>query len=62
LASLDLTLSPLGATSLFVIAVLAGVNYRRTWKANGPRWQLWLFGGVAGCCLLAVGFIPLEGG
>jgi hypothetical protein len=56
------SLSPLAATALFVIAVLAGVNYRRAWKTEAPRWRLWLFGGVAGACLLALGFLPLETG
>lgn len=62
LASLDLTLSPLAATSLFVIAALAGINYRRIWKADGPHWQLWLFGGVAAACLLTLGFVPIKAG
>ncbi|MEM9783598.1 MAG: hypothetical protein AAF899_14120 [Pseudomonadota bacterium] len=57
-----ITLTPLSATVLFVIAVLAGYRYRRVWKNEGPRWQLWLFGAVAAACLLAVGFIPLDAG
>lgn len=44
---------------LFVIACLAGYQYRRTWKAEGPRWQLWLFGAVAAVALLTLGFLPL---
>lgn len=54
------TLTPATATVLFVAAVLAGHRYRKVWKADGPVWQLWLFGLVAAVCLLAVGFIPLA--
>ena len=62
MASLDLSLSPLMATALFVLAALAGINYRRIWKAAGPRWQLWLFGSIAAACLLTVGFVPVGAG
>ncbi|MEL7115983.1 MAG: hypothetical protein AAGP08_10390 [Pseudomonadota bacterium] len=48
------------ATGLFVAAVIAGMRYRSVWKAEGPRWQLWVFGLIAGCCLLAVGLLPLQ--
>lgn len=54
------TLSPATATALFVAAVLAGHRYRKIWKAEGPAWQLWLFGLVAAACLLTVGFVPLN--
>lgn len=56
----DLTLSPVLATALFVIAVIAGYRYRATWKAEGPRWALWLYGAVAAVCLLTVGFLPVN--
>ena len=55
-------LTPLTATLIFVVAVIAGYRYRRVWKAEGPRWQLWLFGLLAAVCLLAVGFLPLKPG
>ncbi len=55
-------LTPLTATLIFVVAVIAGYRYRRVWKAEGPRWQLWLFGLIAAICLLAVGFLPLKPG
>jgi hypothetical protein len=55
-------LTPFSATLIFVVAVLAGYRYRRVWKAEGPRWQLWLFGLVAAVCLLTVGFLPLKPG
>ena len=55
-------LTPLTATLIFVVAVIAGYRYRRVWKAEGPRWQLWLFGLIAAVCLLAVGFLPLKPG
>ncbi|MEM6585929.1 MAG: hypothetical protein AAF692_09255 [Pseudomonadota bacterium] len=55
-----LTLTPAFALILFVIAVVAGTQYRRVWKAEGPRAQLWAYGVIAGGCLLAVGLIPLS--
>ena len=58
----DLTLTPTTATILFVVAVLAGYRYRRVWKAEGPRWQLWIFGAIAAGCLAVLGFTPLEFG
>ena len=59
LFSEPLTLTPMVSTILFVIAVLAGMRYRTVWKAEGPRWQLWVFGLVSGGCLLILGFIPV---
>ena len=56
----EITLSPALATVLFVAAVLAGHRYRKVWKAEGPRWQLWVLGSIAGGCLLAVGFLPIA--
>lgn len=55
-------LTPLVATLLFVVACLAGYAYRRTWKAEGPRWRLWLFGLTAAAALLTLGFVPLASG
>lgn len=55
-----LTLTPLWATMIFVLACLAGYQYRRVWKAEGPRWQLWLSGIVAASGLLILGFVPLA--
>lgn len=57
---IDATLSPTLAVILFILACLAGYQYRRVWKEEGPRWQLWLFGGVAGILLFTVGFIPVD--
>lgn len=53
-------LSSLAATGLFVIAVLAGHRYRRVWKTGGPAWRAWLYGSIAGLCLLALGLIPIA--
>ncbi|MEM7296386.1 MAG: hypothetical protein AAF330_07180 [Pseudomonadota bacterium] len=53
------TLSPPTATAIFVVAVLAGLTYRRTWKAEGARWKLWVSGLAAAACLAAVAFIPV---
>lgn len=55
-----LSLPPTLALILFVIGVVAGIQYRRVWKAEGPTVQLWVFGVIAAACLLAVGLIPLE--
>ena len=55
-------LTPMTATLIFVVAVTAGYRYRRVWKAEGPRWQLWLFGIIAAVCLLAVRFRPQKTG
>jgi hypothetical protein len=57
----DLSLTPLVATIVFVIACLAGMQYRRVWKAEGPAWQLWIFGAIAGLGLLLLGFVPMQG-
>lgn len=58
----DLTLTPAIATVLFAVAVIAGYRYRGTWKAEGPRWQLWLYGVIAAGCLLTLAFTPMAGG
>ncbi|MCA0938280.1 hypothetical protein CLG85_009660 [Yangia mangrovi] len=58
----ELTLTPASATVLFVIACLAGYRYRSVWKAEGPRWQLWVFGLIAAAVLLVLGLTPLTGG
>ncbi len=59
---MEFSLGPLMATTLFVLACLAGYRYRNVWKAEGPRWQLWLFGGVAAAALLILAFVPLKAG
>lgn len=56
----DVALTPLTATVIFVIACLCGHSFRRVWKAEGPRWQLWLFGLLAAGGLLTLGFVPLS--
>ncbi|MEQ3672396.1 hypothetical protein [Pseudophaeobacter sp.] len=58
----QITLTPLSATILIFLAVLAGNRYRRVWKAEGPRWQLWLFGLIAAAALLTLGFVPMAPG
>jgi hypothetical protein len=58
----QITLTPLSATILIFLAVLAGNRYRRVWKAEGPRWQLWLFGLIAAAALLTLGFVPMTPG
>ncbi|MEL6641160.1 MAG: hypothetical protein AAFP98_07585 [Pseudomonadota bacterium] len=55
-----LMLSPAVATILFCLTCLAGYQYRRVWKAEGPLYQYWLFGGVAALGLLVLGFVPLN--
>ncbi|NKW91571.1 hypothetical protein HGD87_03430 [Rhodobacteraceae bacterium R_SAG9] len=56
----DVVLSPWLATVLFVLACLAGHRYRRVWKEEGARWQLWVFGVTAAVCLLVVGLLPIT--
>jgi uncharacterized membrane protein HdeD (DUF308 family) len=56
----QITLTPLIATILIFLAVLAGNRYRRVWKAEGPRWQLWLFGLIAALALLTLAFVPMA--
>ena len=56
----EISLQPAIATAIFVIACLSGYQYRRVWKAEGPQWQLWLFGLTAALSLLAVGFLPMQ--
>ncbi|MEP2718523.1 hypothetical protein [Pseudophaeobacter sp.] len=56
----QITLTPLIATLLIFAAVLAGNRYRRVWKAEGPRWQLWLFGLIAAAALLTLAFVPMQ--
>ncbi|KAA8607022.1 hypothetical protein AL036_12300 [Salipiger aestuarii] len=53
-------LTPVSATALFTAACVAGVQYRRTWKADGPLWQLWVYGLIAAGGLLALAFLPLR--
>ena len=53
-------LTPALATVLFVAVCLAGVRYRRAWKTEAARWQLWLYGGIAAVGLLILGFVPLA--
>ncbi|MEM1052731.1 MAG: hypothetical protein AAGI28_11615 [Pseudomonadota bacterium] len=54
------SLPPVVALVIFVTGVVAGYQYRRVWKAEGPRTQLWIYGTIASVCLLMVGLIPLE--
>lgn len=60
LDSLSLT-SPI-AVAIFVAACLAGYQFRRVWKTEGPVWQLWLWGLLAAAGLLTLAFIPLGAG
>ena len=59
---LTVQLTPAIATVIFVLACLSGYQYRRIWKAEGPRWQLWFFGIFTAAALLFLGFVPLETG
>jgi len=58
----EIVLTPMIATVLFVLACLAGYSYRRVWKAEGPRWQLWLYGTAAAAALLILAFVPMSTG
>ena len=57
---MDITLSPLVATLIFSVACLAGYQYRRVWKTEGPRYQYWVFGIIAAAGLIILGFVPIE--
>ncbi|MGI9290846.1 MAG: hypothetical protein ACR2QG_06180 [Gammaproteobacteria bacterium] len=56
----DLTLSSPAAVLLIFVAVAAGHFYRKAWINEGPRWQLWCYGLLAGGSLLMLGLIPLD--
>jgi hypothetical protein len=58
----EIVLSPLFATVMFIGACLAGHSYRRVWKADGPRWQLWVFGLTAALLFGLVAFLPVRAG
>ncbi|MEX0284798.1 MAG: hypothetical protein AB3N23_09320 [Paracoccaceae bacterium] len=45
---------------VFVMACLAGHRYRRVWKAEGPRWQLWLYGLLTASGLILLALVPLN--
>ncbi|NRA29376.1 MAG: hypothetical protein HRU11_03865 [Parvularculaceae bacterium] len=55
-------LTPALATSIFVLGVVAGYQYRRNWKAEGPAWKAWVYGLVAASSLITVAFVPVRGG
>ncbi|MEM8916066.1 MAG: hypothetical protein AAGC83_09525 [Pseudomonadota bacterium] len=59
---MQLTLSPLMATGIFMLACWSGYQYRRVWKMHGAHWKLWTYGLLAAGCLLTVGFVPLSVG
>lgn len=56
----EFVLTPAVATILFILSCLSGHWYRRVWKSQGPRWQLWLFGSITTVGLLTLGFVPLS--
>lgn len=56
----ELALPPALAVVIFVLACVSGVQFRRVWKNEGSRVQLWLWGGLAAVGFLILGFVPLE--
>lgn len=56
----EIALTPEMATVIFVLCCLCGYRYRRVWKAEGPRWQLWLFGILTASGLAILAFVPLQ--
>ena len=56
----DFTLSPLAATVIFFASCVAGYQYRRVWKVEGPRYLYWVFGLAAAAGLIVLGFVPIE--
>ncbi|MDG1456499.1 MAG: hypothetical protein P8Q92_01110 [Pseudoprimorskyibacter sp.] len=57
---LYLTLTPKLATIVFVLACLSGYQYRRSWVAEGPRWQLWVFGLFTASSFAILAFVPID--
>lgn len=57
-----LSLTPLTATILFVVLVLAGRGFRQNWKAQGPNWiaKAWAYALPALIAFLILAFVPLE--
>ncbi|MEM6384511.1 MAG: hypothetical protein AAF739_17740 [Pseudomonadota bacterium] len=55
-----LSLTPIVATLIFVASCLFGHRYRSVWKAEGPRWKLWLYGSLTAAGFMTLGFIPLS--
>lgn len=53
-------LTPLIATTIFVLSCLTGYQYRRVWKTEGPTWQLWIYGVLTAAGFLTLGFLPLT--
>ncbi|MEM0946063.1 MAG: hypothetical protein AAGK37_01550 [Pseudomonadota bacterium] len=56
----DFTLTPVWATVIFIASCVLGYQYRRVWKAEGPLWQLWVYGVLTASGLAILGFVPLE--
>lgn len=52
-------LTPPIAVTIFVAACVSGYQFRRIWKAEGPTWQLWVWGTASAVGLLVLGFTPL---
>jgi hypothetical protein len=56
----DLALTSPVATLILLVTCLAGYQYRRVWKNEGPRYQYWVFGLIAAAGILLLGFVPLQ--
>lgn len=55
-------LTPLTASALVLLMVVAGHQYRQNWRFGGPMWKAWAYGTVAGGTLLLLAFLPLRTG
>ncbi|MEM7747923.1 MAG: hypothetical protein AAF346_06695 [Pseudomonadota bacterium] len=55
-------LTPLSATALILLAVVAGYRYRQNWQQEGPLWKAWVYGVIAGGSLVLLAFTPLKYG
>ncbi|MEM7425300.1 MAG: hypothetical protein AAF441_04355 [Pseudomonadota bacterium] len=53
-------ITPISASLLMVVAVVAGYQYRQNWRLQGPAWKAWTFGTIAGMALLLLSFAPLK--
>lgn len=56
----DFVLTPGLATIILMLSCLAGYQYRRVWKSEGPRYQYWVFGAIAASGILVLAFVPLR--
>ncbi|MEM7194226.1 MAG: hypothetical protein AAF402_04695 [Pseudomonadota bacterium] len=55
-----MTISPQLGVLLVFLTAASGHLYRKTWKNNGSRLFLWVYGLIAAISILVLGFVPLQ--